>query len=190
MVWVIPLFNKWPVPLPFLPPITYTHSHTHPGATAESNGLGKNNVYATPSPTQLESPHPLETNIVAEHYEFSQDMVVPASYEQPLYELEPSGGFILDEPAYPAPEYAQPYVPRTTTLTQPYEVPLSALSTLAVSRNNSTHVIHSWCNVVHSVCAFLMCFEPCSKAFVLTVSMRSSCRKLGYCSDYCSKQHS
>lgn len=117
-----------------LPPITYTLV----GATGESNGLGKNNVYATPSPTQLESPHPLETNIVAEHYEFSQDMV-PASYEQPLYELEPSRG--LDEPTYPAPEYAQPYVPRTATLTQPYEVPLSALSTLAVSRNNSTHVI-------------------------------------------------
>ena len=123
-------------PLPFLPPITYTLA----GATAETNGFGKNNVYATPSPTQLESPHPLETNIIAEHYEFSQDMV-PASYEQPLYELEPSGGF--NEPTYPAPEYAQPYVPRSATLTQPYEVPLSALSTLAVSRNNSIHVIHS-----------------------------------------------
>ena len=101
--------------------------------SAESNGLGRTNVYATPSPTQLESPHPLETNIIAEHYEFSQD-VVPASYEQPLYELEPSRGLGPDEPTYPAPEYAQPYVPRNATLTQPYEVPLSALSTLAVRK--------------------------------------------------------
>ena len=119
------LFDKWWAPLPFLPPIT------HIGATAESNGLGRTNVYATPSPTQLESPHPHETNIVAEHYEFSQD-VVPASYEQPLYELEPGGRLVLDESAYQAPEYAQPYVPRNATLTQPYEVPLSALSTLTV----------------------------------------------------------
>lgn len=130
------------------------HTHTVTGATAESNGLGKNNVYATPSPTQLESPHPLETNIVAEHYEFSQD-VVPASYEQPLYELEPNGG-LPDEPAYQAPEYAQPYVPRCATLTQPYEVPLSALSTLAVRKPFYTIMSSlqflSWYNVCQTCC--------------------------------------
>ena len=102
--------------------------HVHPlpsshssGNSAESNGRESSNVYATPSPTQMETPHPLETNIVAEHYEFSQDMVPPALEHQ--YELEPS---------YQDPEYAQPTVSRVATFSQPYEVPLSALSTMAV----------------------------------------------------------
>ena len=94
------------------------------GDAAECNGHSNSHkVYATPSPTQLESPHPLETNIVAEHYEFSQE--VPPTHEH-QYELEPP------EPAYQDPEYAQPTVSKIATLSQPYEVPLSALSTLAV----------------------------------------------------------
>lgn len=98
---------------------------SHPlGDDPECNGHGK--VYATPSPTQLESPHPLETNIVVEHYEFSQE-VPPADEHQ--YELEPPEP---PEPAYQDPEYAQPIVSRVATLSQPYEVPLTALSTLAV----------------------------------------------------------
>ena len=106
-------------PLPSLP-LTM-----HAGSTAECNGHSSStNVYATPSPTQMESPHPIETNIVAEHYEFSQDVVSPSIEHQ--YELEPA------EPAYQDPEYAQPTVSRIATLSQPYEVPLSALSTLAV----------------------------------------------------------
>ena len=98
---------------------------SHPlGDAPECNGHGNSHkVYATPSPTQLESPHPLETNIVVEHYEFSQE--VPSTHEH-QYELEPP------EPAYQDPEYAQPIVSRIVTLSQPYEVPLTALSTLAV----------------------------------------------------------
>lgn len=109
------------------------------GVTSESNGHGKSNrIYATPSPTQLEGPQPLKTNIVANHYEVSQGMDPAASYEHP-YEMEPA------EPAYQDPEYAQPSVSRRATPSQPYEVPMSALSTLLV-RIHLCLLFHSFPN--------------------------------------------
>ena len=95
------------------------------GATPETNGVCRTEIYIKSSPTKVESPHSLGTNIAAEptDYELPQD-VVPASYEQPVC--------CLAEPAYESPEYALPIIPRNTTLSQQYEVPLSALPTLVV----------------------------------------------------------
>ena len=108
---------------PYLPP-TFICTYIAV-ATPETNGVCRTNVYIKSSTTQVESPHPLGTNIVAEpsDYELPQD-VVPASYEQPVC--------CLEEPAYESPEYALPILPRNTTLSQQYEVPLSALPTLVV----------------------------------------------------------
>ena len=62
-------------------------------------------------------------------------MVPPINEHQ--YELEPAE---QDEPAYQDPAgYAVPSVnvPKAGTMSQPYEVPLSALSTLNVSCSNT-----------------------------------------------------
>lgn len=91
---------------------------------SESNG-DSYHIYATPSPTQVESPHPPAEGQQAltmnhsHHYEFSEGYSPNTNGSH--YEMEP-----VPTSPFPRkhedPEYAQP-----TVTIQPYEVPLTVL---------------------------------------------------------------